>query len=305
MGVQSRSQGFLSVDQLCRVRGYLIKNRDFELAAEVATLIAQIACTDEGLPQGSPCSPVFANLIAHHLDMRLVALAAKNGCIYSRYADDITFSSNKKVFSAEIAVMESVAEQGAVHRWRPSDQLREIITRSGFAINDKKTSMMYGSSRQQVTGLVVNRKVNTTAEYRRTVRAMVHRLVTTGTFDVLGAVNKNGVMELEKRPGTLDELHGMLGFVDSIQVSNLPKDQKKKSATSKDKSGSKPSKERWTTKPTAGESSYRRFLFSKLFYLAKLPVIICEGDTDNVYLTHAIRSLAFEYPDLARVEGDR
>ena len=84
-----------------RVRGFLLKNRDFELHEDVATVIAQIACHENSLPQGSPCSPVISNLIAHLLDMRLVKLASEAGCAYSRYADDLTFSTNKKEFSKE------------------------------------------------------------------------------------------------------------------------------------------------------------------------------------------------------------
>ena len=38
-----------------RVRGFLLKNRDFELHKGVATVIAQIACHENALPQGSPC----------------------------------------------------------------------------------------------------------------------------------------------------------------------------------------------------------------------------------------------------------
>jgi hypothetical protein len=110
---------------------------------------------------------------------------------------------------------------------------------------------------------------------------MVDRLVTTGAFEVLGQVDKEGVMPLEKRAGTLDELHGILGFIDSIHVANA------KSARG--------------SKLSSAEETYRTFLFYSMFYATKLPIVICEGDTDNVYLTHAIRSLATEFPDLAQV----
>ena len=50
--------------------------------------------------------------------------------------------------------------------------------------------------------------------------AMVHNLVRTGTFEIFGVTQKDGQAVLEKRPGSLNELHGMLGFVDSIDVYN-------------------------------------------------------------------------------------
>lgn len=58
-----------------RVRGYFLKNHDFQLNEEVATTIAQIACDGEALPQGSPCSPVISELIGQVLDIRLLRLA--------------------------------------------------------------------------------------------------------------------------------------------------------------------------------------------------------------------------------------
>ena len=139
-----------------RVRGFLIKNRDFALNEKVATVIAQIACHDNTLPQGSPCSPVISNLVAHVLDMRLVKLANKFGCTYSRYADDLTFSTSKKEFPAEIAKPFG-DEPPDAHLWVPGEALEDVITRSGFAINSKKTRFMYRTSRQEVTGLTVNK----------------------------------------------------------------------------------------------------------------------------------------------------
>ena len=85
-----------------RVRGFFITNRNFCLNPDIATAIAQIACHDNKLPQGSPCSPVITNLITHVLDIRLAALAASHSCTYSRYADDLTFSTREKLFPPQI-----------------------------------------------------------------------------------------------------------------------------------------------------------------------------------------------------------
>ena len=270
-----------------RVRGFLLKNKDFELHEDVATVIAQIACYENSLPQGSPCSPVISNLIAHLLDMRLVKLASVAGCTYSRYADDLTFSTNKKKCPVDIAVL-SGTNGAASHLWLPGKALQKVIERTGFRINTKKTHLMYRDSRQNVTGLVVNEKINVRWEYRHNVRAMVHSLVKTGTFEIRGVTQRGRQMVLEKRHGTLDELHGMLGFIDSIDVYNKIHASDCQSA-----------------KMSSKEKVYREFLIYSIFYAAQVPVVLCEGETDNVYLTHAIQSLAVEFPDLAEVMPDK
>ncbi|MEN5291157.1 reverse transcriptase domain-containing protein [Stenotrophomonas lactitubi] len=66
-----------------RVRGFLLENRNFKLHRDVATIIAQIACHEDRLPQGAPTSPVISNLIGNILDIRLSKLARAHGCAYS------------------------------------------------------------------------------------------------------------------------------------------------------------------------------------------------------------------------------
>src|SRR5207248_2791529 len=119
---------------------------------------------------------------------------------------------NKKVFPPEIAVPSDTYR----NQWLPGDELQRLITRSDFLVNNRKTHMQYRTSRQYVTGLVVNRRINVRREYRHDVRAMVDRLLNTGGFDVYGKVERSGVATIEKRPGKVNELHGMLGFIDNI-----------------------------------------------------------------------------------------
>lgn len=257
----------------------MLKNRDFALQDCIATVIAQIACHNDSLPQGSPCSPVISNLVANVLDMHLVKLAYESGCTYSRYADDLTFSTNKKTFPPDIAVS-TMTETGQSHQWLPGNALKQVIQRTGFRINPKKNHMMYRHSRQNVTGLVVNEKVNVAWEYRHSVRAMVHKLVTTGQFEILKARKKEDEqIVFEKFPGRPNELHGRLGFIDSVE--HLKNESE------------------GLGKLSSRESTYRQFLHYTTFYAASAPVLICEGKTDNVYLTHAIRNLAREFPVLA------
>lgn len=268
-----------------RVRGLLLKNRDFSLQPAVATVLAQIVCHKNALPQGSPSSPVVSNLVGHILDMRLIKLAHRNGCTYSRYADDLTFSTNKRDFPVSLATRST-----SPNAWFAGPELVNVITASGFTLNPSKTRMQYRNSRQEVTGLVVNSKVNVRAEYRHTVRAMVHRLLKTGSFDQIGkTTDATGAVTIAKSPGRLGQLHGRLAFIDGVDLMN--RRQPSPNGTAPESLLSK-------------ENMYRDFLLYKDFYAAETPVVLCEGATDNVYLVHAIRSLAVQYPELAEIDAN-
>ncbi len=270
---------FFSSIHFGRVRGFFIKDKRFLLKTKVATILAQIACFKQSLPQGSPCSPVISNLIGNILDSHLVRLAAQTGCTYTRYADDLTFSTNKRHFPSSIAIQRDDDK----NVWVPGPELLRLVNHSGFEINPKKTRMQYHGSRQEVTGLVVNEKINVRREYRHNVRAMAHHLFTKGNFLLpTYCKSENGDYSIEMKPGTLNQLHGRLGFIDSIDRYNLeklPKVEKKQK-----------------------ETIYRRFLFYKELYIAPKPVLICEGWTDYVYIENALRQLASSYPSLVLLD---
>lgn len=198
-----------------RLYGYFMKDTGFLLPKKAATILAQIACNEGKLPQGSPCSPIVSNLIGHILDVHVVRLAKSNGCHYTRYADDLTFSTNRPIFPSAIAKPSPTNE----HEWGLGKQLSGLIKKCAFEVNPLKTRMQYRDSRQAVTGLTVNRKTNVKNEYRHNVRAMVNQVLKTGDFHfntkVIGAL---GIVTAVRTPGTLNQLHGMLGFIDQIDL---------------------------------------------------------------------------------------
>jgi RNA-directed DNA polymerase len=275
-------QDFFGSINFGRVRGYFIADKNFQLQPKVATVLAKIACFENALPQGSPCSPIISNLIGHIVDIHIAKLCERVGCTYTRYADDLTFSTNKPMFPKQIAAQIA----GNDHSWLPGRELSRVIAKCGFALNPQKTRMQYRDSRQEVTGLVVNSKVNVRREYRHVVRAMVHRLFTTGSFDFeYRTVGEGRAATTQKTPGRPSQLHGMLSFIDGVDLHNRGINPNAKIVTSK-------------------ELMYRRFLMFKELYTAPAPVVICEGKTDNVYITHAIRSLAAQYPRLADINSN-
>ena len=271
-----------------RVRGILIKDRNFQLDPKVATLIAQIACYKNTLPQGSPVSPILSNIVTRPLDLRLIRLAKKYGFIYSRYADDITFSSNKKDLQLKLA---SISEN---NKWKISSEISNLLEESDFKINHEKTRLQYNKNRQTVTGLVVNKRINVPREYRKTIRSMVHKLVTTGSFSIPQDFNA-GSNNNKNIANPLMQLQGMLGYIDWVDMfaeslsSNCPFDEIKE----KKRNNSYEQKDL-----KSQEKTYRKFLLYSKFFAMQKPVIITEGKTDIDHLKIAINQLYNFFPDL-------
>ncbi len=269
-----------------RVRGFFIANNHFKLNPNIATVIAQIACYDNKLPQGSPCSPVITNLITHSLDIRLASLAKNHSCTYSRYADDITISTREIDFPKQIMSKDS-------SEYIAGEKLKNEIKRAGFALNNNKTRIQYKDSRQDVTGLVVNKKPNVKKEYWRTIRSQCHSLFKTGAF----TKEVNGTLE----EGNINELEGQLNFIDQIDLYNR---LRQKSPLNPIYALAKYGHN--TSELLSGrEQTFSRFLYYRLFYNNAKPTILCEGKTDNVYLKSAISVLVANYPKLATPKSNK
>ncbi len=122
-----------------------------------ASFFTRLTTYNGCLPQGAPTSPAIANLICRRLDRRLSKLVEKVGASYSRYADDLTFSSNNEICHVIPLVAEIIESEG----FSPAgDKLR--ITRKG--------------NRQEVTGLIVNDQVAVPRHVRRKLKAVMYNL---------------------------------------------------------------------------------------------------------------------------------
>lgn len=153
-----------------RVRG-MFMSKPYLLGEEAATTLAQLACWQGVLPQGSPCSPIIANMICGRLDAQLISLGRRFRCDYTRYADDITFSTNQRDFPEALARNEFNGENLCCI---VGNALRAAIDSNGFSLKPEKARLRGYWQRQEVTGLVVNNRISVSREYARALRAALH-----------------------------------------------------------------------------------------------------------------------------------
>ena len=147
----------------------MLRAAPFKASTAAARYLANLTCYKGALPQGAPTSPILSNLICRRLDSRLFKWARTHGYVYSRYADDLTFSTNR----------DAVPPAHLTH-------IDEIITSEGFEVNEEKRRQMPRTKRQMVTGLVVNEKLNLPREKLRGLRALLHNIEAHGWESQIG-----------------------------------------------------------------------------------------------------------------------
>ena len=150
-----------------RVRG-MFMGKPYYLPQNVSTVLANLCCFQGYLPQGAPTSPVISNMICAQMDSQLQQLAKINRSTYTRYADDITFSTTTRRFPVDIGVKDSL---GQLH---PGNGLEQTIVRNGFSINPRKVWLRGRNHRQVVTGVTVNDFPNLPRKYTNQIRAMLY-----------------------------------------------------------------------------------------------------------------------------------
>jgi len=150
-----------------RVYG-LFKAQPFYFNKEVASTLAALCSKDNALPQGAPTSPIISNMICFRLDRALMTIAARERATYTRYADDITFSTTKTTFPRSI--LENPDAESPVL----GADLVKCIQENGFTVNQSKVRLSAGGSSKYVTGLKVNAKLNVSRKFVRHIRAMLN-----------------------------------------------------------------------------------------------------------------------------------
>ena len=141
-----------------------------------------VAVGERHLPQGAPTSPAITNILCHRLDCRLQNMADEMGFVYTRYADDLTFSTSGESKKNICNVLQKTAA---------------IVAHEGLEIHPAKTRVLRRARQQEVTGIVVNQKLSIDRRVLKRFRAVLFQIEKDGpegkswnsSVDVLASLN--------------------------------------------------------------------------------------------------------------------
>ena len=252
-----------------RVQGYFYKSKEFNFSKEMSVVLAQLACYQGRLPQGAPSSPIISNLIFNIVDLRILELVKKYKLNYTRYVDDLSFSTNNKSFGDNYEKF--VCE------------LTELLEKNKFYINKKKTRLIYHNSRQEVTGLTVNDRVNANNKFIKDTRAMLNQLYKKNQFSINDKI------------GDINQLEGRLSFINQLdRFNNISEYKIRKRKLNKN----------YLSGLNAREKQYQYFLFYKYFFRPSKPTIVTEGKTDILHIKASLMKYYDKYPKLITKNED-
>lgn len=160
---------------------YLFRNLGYNYL--ISNILANLCTYNDCLPQGGVCSPYISNLISYQLDKRIVSLCSKRDILYTRYADDLTFSCNNKTVLKKIRKV-----------------IEKIIVDEGFTVNKTKTRFLSPNSHKVITGITVNNQnLKANKSLKRKIRSMIHH-------SILNCDYSNN-----------DKIRGYISFIDYIE----------------------------------------------------------------------------------------
>ncbi|RNE34196.1 reverse transcriptase domain-containing protein [Lacticaseibacillus paracasei] len=283
-------EGFFPSIHFGRVSGFFQKSRLFKLEPPMAFFFANLCCYKGHLPQGAPTSPLIANLIGEKLDREVLLLSKKFRFTYSRYADDLTFSTNN---------VKSITNDFRSFM----DALNYMIEKMGFNINWDKVGIEGPDVRHTVTGLSNNKRVSSTVDFYKLTRAMANSLyVDNEFFDAKRSYNAYTQKSLEK---AIQVIEGRYAFINDIEDKNkklyerhsggeeyqsiTPTDFREHHYISSRLNGV--SKENLPAIYSGKKLSYSRFLFYKKFLAGDAMTVFTEGKTDPMYISAAMKAL--------------
>lgn len=128
---------------------------------KLGMLLTNLCVYNGKLPQGSPTSGYISNIVLRNFDCNIDAYCKDKNINYTRYSDDMTFSGDFDIRKLIKFV-------------------NELLYKEGFRLNKSKIKVVLNTTRQQVTGIVVNEKINLSKNYKRKIRQEVYYVLKYG-----------------------------------------------------------------------------------------------------------------------------
>jgi RNA-directed DNA polymerase len=152
---------------------------------------------------GAPTSPIVSNLCSYELDMKLMRFCELNQVTYSRYADDLTFSSNENISDELI------------------QSLIQIIRENGFEINYKKLRRIGSYRKQKITGIIVNEKLSVERKLKKKLRAIEHDIKLNGIAKAAERhFGSSNPVSDEIQNKFQRKINGLKSFRDMVEIKN-------------------------------------------------------------------------------------
>ena len=160
----------------------------------LAVLLSNLCVMNDILPQGAPTSPMLSNMVFKYYDDKIFGLCKTKKIRYTRYADDLTFS-------------------GAFNCKEIISFIGRLLSKTTFTINHNKTKIISNGNRQEVTGVIVNEKLQTSSSYRKKIRQEVYYIIKFG-------IDKH-IDTISWKRSRLEYLHHLLGKINfTLTINN-------------------------------------------------------------------------------------
>ncbi len=156
-------------------------------------LLTKLCTYNNKLPQGAPTSSYISNIIMRDFDEVVGKYCTKNKINYTRYSDDLTFSG---IFNINDVI----------------NLVKKELKKKGFKLNYDKIHVIKNNKRQIVTGIIVNKKINISKEYKRKIRQEIYYIKKYGIERHLKMLNINNKTKY------LNNLLGRINYV--IQITH-------------------------------------------------------------------------------------